>query len=258
MHNLDNNFFQVFWDLSRRVQKIQKRIDEHEVSPKVRIALHKELERLQTSMENLRSQAEHVQQQALKQFEDIENQVISLYRVIEEKFEAYEITLISKQALELSKAFEKNAMINTAKRIHALRHNIHFLFKHRKPSFKNRKIITLVLRLSDQMEEALSPKGGTTKEHLQLIQMLRSLLREALYRAETFLLPEEGELAMELYEVADLYHHKKDKEALLKLGLIRSKLTFSQQKKLDQYQNSPEELVQILLEIANGDPCVTA
>ncbi len=256
MNSLNTNLFQVFCELSQKAQRVQKNIEENPVDPKTRIALHKELEHLQYSVEKVGTTAELTHQAILVQFQDLDEQIVSMYRQIEDRFEAYEIDLISNEALQLSSSLDKNQAQVTARKIDQLRHNIHFLFQHRKPSLKNRKIITLVIKLSDQVGEALLKKGETSKEHLQLIQLLSSLLREALSSAESFLLPEEGELAMELYEIADLFHHQKENEALVKLKLIRSKLNPGEQRRLDQAEMGSKEMVQILLEIARGDRCI--
>jgi len=218
----------------------------------VRESLHKKLENLQESAEQLRQNALHTQEQAL---DELEKQIISLYRKVEERFEDYEITLISKEALDLGASLESGKMTYVAKLVDELCHNIHFLFAHRRPSMQHRKIVHLVMKLADQAHEILSTQGKTSKEQIKYIHVLRMLLREAVLRAEMAISVDEGELAMDLYEIADLLYRKKENEGRVHLNLIRSKLTNAQQRRLDAAKNDPEEMISILLEIADGDPC---
>lgn len=257
---ISDTIFQKFCALSQKVQKIQSRVEKEEVTPLKRIQLHKKLEKLQENFEDLRDSAASTEKQAkqlFSQFEEMESQIITLYRKVEEGFENFEISLISKEAIDLSQSLATGKMLGVAKKINELRHNVHFLFKHRRPSLKNRKIIQLALKLTDHADAIVQKTAKVPKQHLELIQFLRNLLKEATHIAEEMEDPNEGELMMELYEIAEmLYHKKKEKEGRLRLSLIRGKLSRAQNARLDQAMHEPKELIKILLEIANGDPCV--
>ena len=117
----------------------------------------------------------------------------------------------------------------------------------------HRKILQLALKLTEKAESILSGKG----QSLRLIQMLRTLLLEACFRAEMGVSLEESELAMELYEIADLFEDRRShNEGRLRLSLILSKLTASQQRRLKAAGDVPKEMIKILHEIAGGDPCL--
>lgn len=257
---ISDTIFQKFCTLSQKVQKIQAQVEKEEVTPLKRVHLHKTLEKLQDNFEDLRQSASNTEKQAkllFAQFEEMESQIITLYRKVEEGFEKFEISLISKEAIDLSQSLATGKMLGIAKKINELRHNVHFLFKHRQPSLKNRKIIQLALKLTDHADAILQKTDKVPKQHMQLIQCLKALLKEAADEAEGIVDPTEGELMMELYEIAEmLYHRKKEKEGRLRLNLIRGRLSASQNARLDQAISEPKELIKILLEIANGDPCI--
>lgn len=259
MSIINENTFQYYCTLCQDVQKIQNQIKKEDITPQLRIALHKQLEGLQDSIEIFRQNTLQTQKQMVTQFiqiEEIERQIISLYRVIEERFEEYEINLISKEAMELSQSVESGKMFQIAKQINALRHTIHFLFQHRCPSMKNRKILNLALKLSDHADTVLVSKGKEMQEQLQLIQILKNLLKEALMSAEDCGDTSQEDLAMELYEISDLFQNHRSQEGRLKLNLIRSKLTELQQKRIDASFYNSKEMVEVLSEIADGDPCL--
>lgn len=258
MTQVNENIFQKFCLISQKVQKMELEINQKNVTPEKRYELHMALESLQGSLEKLRQNASEASSLAKGQFaqlEEMDSQIVSLYRDIEDRFEDYEISLISKGAVDLGSSMESGKMAKVTRVVNNLSHNIHFLFQHRKPSLEHRKIIHLALKLVDHAKELLSMKGDVPKEQMRLIHLLTTLLEEALLRTRQKIPLEEAELAMELYEIADLYYHKKIQEGQVRLNLIRSLLTKSQQRRIDQAQ-SPEEMVQILLEIADGDPCL--
>jgi len=256
MSNINEDIFQNFCKISQDVQKIEEIIEKNPVNPTARKMLHKDLETIQDKLQQIKQQAEQTQERALAQFEIIENQVISLYRQIEERFEHYEISLISKGALDLGTSLENGKMFKIAKKINRLSHTIEFLFEHRRPSLKNRKIVQLSIKLRDFAQEALSKKGKTSKEQIRLIHLLKTMLREAIMRIGLNDSLEEQELAMELYEVIDLFYRKEKREGFFKLNLLRSQLTNGQRKRIDAAGDDGEELITILLEIADGDPCI--
>lgn len=252
MSHINENIFQDYCKISQDVQKISQRVANDPVNPHTRKTLFQELETLQDSIEQLRQGAKSTQEQ----FARLESQVISLYREIEDRFEDYEISLISKEALDLGANLEGGKMVKIAKQINSLQHNIIFLFEHRRPSLKNRKIVHLAVKLMDYANAALSLKGETPKEQIKLIHLLRLLLQEAVLRIGMADDPAEQELSMELYEIADLFYRKEKNEALMRLNLIRSQLSRAQQNRLDSVGSDPEELISALLELADGDPCL--
>lgn len=252
MSHINENIFQDYCKISQDVQKVQQKIASDPVNPHTRKVLFQELETLQDSIDRLRQGAKSTQEQ----FARLESQVISLYREIEDRFEDYEISLISKEALDLGSSLEDGKMVKIAKQVHSLQYNIQFLFEHRRPSLQNRKIVHLAVKLMDYANAALSSKGETPKEQIKLIHLLRMLLQEAILKIGMADDPREQELAMDLYEIADLLYRKEKNEALMRLNLIRSQLSRAQQRRIDAAGNDSEELISILLEVADGDPCL--
>lgn len=256
---MSNNLIQEFFTISQQVQQIESRIQGEQVSDQSRVALHKELESLQDGLGALKQNAFSTQQQArllFSQFDEMEGQIISLYRKVEESFEQYEVSLISKGALKLSDSLLTGKTLEVSKQIDEIKHNIHFLFQHRRPSMQNRKIILLSMKLSEQADATIHTTGHVSKAHMRMVQTLKSLLREAIASEASKATASEMEFAMELYEIAELFLHKKEKEAKVRLSCIKDGLTPAQKKRLEKAKNTPRELVQILLEIADGDPCV--
>lgn len=247
------SLFENFCVLSQKVQKIQKTTAEEKVTPKRRAKMHKELEGLQKQAVTLQETAKQAQsgvQELFRQVEQMESQLISLYRIVEERFEEYEISLIKLDAEDLSNLIGSGKTEKVAKLVHELRHNVNFLFKHRRPSMQNRQVIHIALKLSDHAEEAMQVNGKCNPEHLKMVQVLRHLLHEVHVNE----ISSDPELAMELYEIADLLYHKKVQEGRVRLDLIRSRLCPTHLKRLEEAAGDPKELVAILLEIANGDP----
>ena len=251
MSKVNESIFQNFWKISKKVQNLQDQVQNQPVSSQVRETLHKQLESLQGSLELLRQKALQTQKQVIGQFDEMESQIITLYRKIEEKFEEYEITLISKEAMDLSNSLESGKMLKAAKQVNELRHNIHFLFTHRRPSMQHRKIVNIILKITEHAEGVLTGNSSASKEQVQLIHLLKMLLREAVLQAEKAIDPIEGELSMDLYEIADLLYRKKQNEARFKLNFIRSRLSSAQQARLNAVENNPHELLLALLEITD-------
>lgn len=248
------NLLQNFWKLSREVQTMKQKTQGERVDPDTRKALHKEVESLHETFDRLMAGASSVASAARAQFEEVEGEIVSMYNTIEEKFEEYEVSLISKGAVHLGEDLELGKMETVAKQVKELSHNIHFLFKHRRPSMKNRKVVHLAMKLVDHANDVISSRRVDMAQ-LRMIHLLRTLLEEALFQAEETISPEEAELAMELYEIADLLYHKRENEGRLRLKLIAARLTPAQRARLEAAADQPKVLVQILLEIADGDAC---
>ncbi len=255
MPHINETTFQSFCKISQKIQQVQEKVTNEPVTPRARKALNEELETLQDSVETLLESEGRATKQFV-QFSQMKTQIISLYREIEEQFEDFEISLISREAIDLGSSLESGTILKVARQVNELRHNIHFLFKHRCPSLQHRKIITLALQLTEHADRVLSTKGETSKEHVQLIHLLKTLLQEAVIRAEFSMNGDDEDLAMELYEIADLFYRQQDREALLKLNLLRSRLSTGQRRRLDAAEGSHEAVICALLEIADGDPCI--
>jgi len=255
MSQIQENHFQTFCKLSQKVQKIQNQLQTKEVNGETRITLHHELEAIQDQIETLTNSAAQASA-SFRQFEEMNRQVISLYRVIEERFEEYEISLISKEAFALTKSLENGRLYKVAKQVEELKHNIHFLFQHRRPSMRHRKIVNLAMKLSYEADDVVATMGKSLADHLKFIIKLRTLLNEAIRNANLTIDFEDGELAVELYEIADLFKDRRMGEGRVRLELIRNRLTRAQRRRLDAASDIPREMIQILLEIAAGDPCI--
>lgn len=256
MVQVNENIFQDFCSISKQVQSIQQTVEKKSISPELRVQLHRELEKAQDSLETLRQKAMHTHNQANNQFmqlDEIENQIISLYHGVEEHFEEFEISLISKGALLLGSLLELGNMEKIALKIDTLKQNIHFLFQNRRPSLQHRKIIALALKLAEYADVM---RGSPHHKDLKMVQLFKMLLMEALQKAEIFMDPAEGELAMEIYEIADLLFHQRKNEGLLKLNLIKNKFTKAQNMRIENAKNSEDDLIEALLQIADGDPCI--
>ena len=255
MAQIQENHFRTFCKLSKQVQNVQNKIQTTEVNHQARIALHRELEAIQDQLEKLNLCAAQTCA-TYRQFEGMNREIISLYKVIEDRFEEYEIRLISKEAFDLSKNLVRGKIVLVAGQIEELKHKIAFLFRHRRPSLHNRKIINLAVKLSHEAEDVIMTKGKSLREHLAFIEKLRVRLQEVIGMDNVMLNSEEGELAMELYEIAELFRERQYGEGRMLLHSIRSKLSRAQKRRLDAASDIPREMIKILIEIAEGDPCI--
>lgn len=249
MTNVNQNIFKEFWTISTQVQSIQKKVEGHPISFEQRKMIHTHLETLQSSLESLRQQACATH----KQFEEMEHQIVSLYGQVEEQFENYEISHISKQALELCHSAEAGQLTQLAKKMDTLMHHIHFLFKHRRPSLQHRKIVHIILKLTEHAKNILSSKAPLSQAQVRTLYLLKMLLREAILQAEKAIDPTEAELMMELYEVIALLNQKKTNEALLKLKWLYPLLTAEQKKKIESTKENPQTLLTALLDLTGPD-----
>lgn len=255
MSQIQENHFQIFCKLSQRVQNIRSQLDTQEIDQEARLSFHVELESIQDQIATLNADAACTQR-CFQQFEEMNGQIISLYREVEEQFERREIAMISKGASALGKALRGGKLFGVAAKVQELKHNIHFLFQRRRPSMGDRKIIHLAMQLSKAAEAAVSTQGKSLDGQLPLIQKLSTLLEEAIMRANLMLTPEEGELAMELCEIAELFEQRKLGQARMRLNLVRNYLTRAQQRRLDAVSDLPKETARALYQLATGSPCL--
>jgi len=253
MIEFNENTFKDFCSISKQVQAVQHKVDQEEINPELRVQLHEDLEKAQDSLEDLRGPAINTEGPA-SQFEEMERQIISLYRGIEEKFEETEISHISQKALDIPNLLTAGKVSILAQKVDQLKHNIEFLFAERRPSLKNRKIVQLAQKMVEHTDKTLAKGGKVSKADLQRFQLLQTLLREAIYEVELMADPECAELAMELCEVSDLFKQRKQGEAEMRLQMLRSRLSPSQLKQIDGCKNDPEKLSQLLLAFAGMDP----
>lgn len=236
MNNVKQNTLKEFWAICSNVQTLQKKAEEEQICSKKRLALHSQLEKLQSSLDILRQQATFAQES----FKEVEKQIVSLYRTIEDKFDAYEISHISGQALALCSSMESGQVIRLAKRMDELLHSIQFLFQHRRPSFQHRKIIHIILKLTEEAKAILGSKNPLSKAQTKTLHLLKMLLREAILQAEKAVDPTRGELALNLYEIGELFYQKKDKEAHVRLNLIYPLLSTEQRKQLTDLKDDSD------------------
>lgn len=256
MEHIDETIFHQFCSISQKVQQIQQTAEKEEITPDLRVELHKELEKAQDSLASLRTGAQKTTRfmgQA-SPMDAVEKQIISLYRIVEEGFEKHEIRHISQQALDISHQFEKGEMGYLAQKVDQLKHNIQFLYTTRCPSMKNRKVIDLAKKLVDHSNLVLETKKKLGTAELQRFQLLRGLLQAALQQIELFADPEDAEVAMEMCEIADLLRKRQRGEALVQLQFLRPRLSNDQTRQIDEVAQDSDELARVLLELAGGNP----
>lgn len=256
---LSNNLFSNFCSISKKVQEMQTKITSTPIDSKERYEMHKELETLQDALIRLREEANFTQKQANLQFsqmEEVEKQIITLYRVIEERFEAHKITLISTEALEIGNFVEAGKMVKVAKRIATMKYNIEFLYKQRKPSIKNRTIVNLALKMADHATALVENRQGISNDQIRCVYFLKDMLHRLMQLSEEMMDPAQAELAMEFHAVADLFLEKRGGEGRLRLDLLRSRLSKGQRRLIDAVKNCPKRLVQMLRDLADDLPFI--
>lgn len=253
MNNNIESLFRDYCNVSQRVQLFEEKLNNADVSSEMRPELHIELETLHTELESLQQTALKAGSTFSGQLATISEQVVSLYNQIEERFEKYEVTLIAREAIDLGSLVEKGQMTRVAALADQLKGHIQFLFSERLPSLQNRKIIQLAEKLADQV--SISQESKAKLYSIQLIGMLRALIQETMTHAEEVLAPEEAELVMELYEIADLYSHHYASEARQKLKPLLHRLPSQARHCLEDSLSSEEcanQLIGIAQEITRG------
>lgn len=249
--NIKEDVFINYFKLSQKIQSFEQRLKSEEITPNARLIFHKELDTFHGSFDCLKQSALDVQtnaKQLFYQLEEMENQIIYLYRDIEERFEYHEISCISTKALELAKNFQDEDVVLTAKKINFLKHKISFLFKHRRPSMQHRKIIYLSLQLVNAIN-----KTTQGKKNFGQVAIVLELLKKALAEANVVINPQEAEISIELCEIAELYAQKKEKEGHSKLKEIRYFLNEEQKNRLDGAFLQNKNMEKVLLKLAGAD-----
>lgn len=246
--NTLESIFSDYCKVSQKVQLFETKLKSEDVSSEMRPALHTELEEIHTELESTLKMAEGTNSTVASQLAKMNDQIVSLYGQIEDRFENYEVSLIAREALDLGALLEQGQMTRVAAMADKLKGHIQFLFSQRRPSLQNHKIIDIAEKLANQ---ASAPQGTRGKLYsIQLIGILKILIEEAIERTERVLFPDEAELALELYEVADLFSHHYEADALHRLRQFLHRLPERAEKCLEQGL-SAEARAQILMEIAH-------
>lgn len=246
------NTFKNYCKISQEIE-VFKKVLSQDVSSEKRNKLHRDLEKIQDRLSALHQTAENTQGSATRFFgslQAMEAEVVSLYGAIEDRFEETEVSTIASEALKLGSELEKGRLTDVARLVHDLRGHIQFLFKHRQPSLHNRKILQLTLKLADGA--AALAIGGPSNSKLycfQLIAMLKTLVERTTEQLQRVLDPEEAQLAIDLYEVADLFYHHYKEQAKQRLKELLARLPASKQNALNAIK-SDEEKAKLLIAIA--------
>lgn len=247
MIQINQNIFQNFYKISQEFTEIKNRVENEKISAEKRVKCYEDLEHLQNSLQQLDPYRERAcATSKFSQFAELNNQIISLYKAIEDQFEEHNINLISRSALEIGESFESRNLSILAKKVDSLKSNIQFLFKNYRPTLKNRKIVTLAGKIADEVSKYLVDKN--VSKHMQMVNMLKSLLQEAIQRAEMTLNP----ASEELVEIAELYFHGRDEEATHWLKYLIYRFGPKEQRALEE-ADSKEELISLLLDLAHTD-----
>lgn len=224
--------FSEYYKINQKIYNFQKKLETTDISEEQRPEFHIELETIHQELETLQNVAVKVNHAILRQLLAINEQIIGLFGQIEERFETYEVTLIARQALVLGNLVTNGRMMHTAALANQLKDHIQFFFEQRLPSLHNRTIIQIAQKLA---EEAGSIQEDKTKmRSLHFIGLLRMLIQEAIERTERFLYPDEAELAIELYEIMELYSHHYTSEARHRLKGLLYRLPSRASKCLDE------------------------
>ncbi len=243
MNNNIESLFRDYCSISQRVQLFEEKLKNADVSSEMRPELHNELEVIHTELEGLQQITLKAGNAFSAQLVTIQEQVVSLYGQIEDRFENYTVTCIAREALKLGSLIENGQMTRVAALADELKGHIQFLFSERLPSLQNRKIIHIAQKLA---EAGVSQESKAKLYSIQLIGMLKALIQEAIEQTEQLLPPEEAELAMELYEIADLYSHHYATEARHRLKPLLHRLPAHRL----QGDLSDEEYANRLIEVA--------
>lgn len=243
-----DSIFSNFCNVSKRLQTFKTQLQNSKVSNETRLKCHRELEQIQTLSGEVLQTAQAAGSAVAGQLAAMNQEIISTYSEIENRFEDYEVSLIAKDALDLGTLLEKGQMTQVAAAVDKLKGRIQFLSENRRPSLQSNKIIHLANKMAQQ---AILPHAERAKLYsLKLVQMLRSMIEETMTQTEELLFPEEAELIMELYEIADLFAHHHLNDARRRLRPLLDCLPKHAQKCMDELDS--EKCAQLLIDIAQG------
>lgn len=241
-----DSVFNNYCNISQKLQSFKEQLQSSKLSNETRLTCHRELEMIQTQSEEVLQTAQATGSAVAGQLAAMNQEIVSMYGEIENRFEDYAVTLIAQDALDLGALLEKGLMNQVAAVVDRLKGRIQFLYKERRPSLQSNKIIQLAAQMAEQ---AIAPVAKRAKLYsMQLIQLLRAMIQETMERAQQLMFPEEAELVIELYAIADLYSHhhveegKKRLRAILNLLPKRAENCF--------HALSPSKSAELLIEIA--------
>lgn len=258
MSALVEKAFEALCSLSQKFRSVEQQVRKGEVSPSQRTALHNQLETLHRSLDVVREEASRAGERATSFFRELnslEQEFVSLYREIDNRFDEYEIALISKEALQLGSSLSGTKAAQVSLLVDSLSANIHYLFAHRRPSMQQRKVVHLAMKIVDYAKQSLSHVCPKLIAKGKLARILHTLLQEALRTMEQPIGLSEAQLAMDLYEIAELLYEGKKSKARELLSFVKEQLTRAQICRVESADDE-DELIQALLEIADGDPCL--
>jgi hypothetical protein len=248
MENVENTH-KDYWAAAQRINSFEMNIKTTAVGSEERQKLHGELDAIYEEIEAMQTGAMKTNGVVLPLLAQMREQIISLYGKVEEFFENHSVSCIAQEALHLSLLLTRGETAKAALLSARLKGKIQSFTDERLPSLHNRKILALAQKLSREAEE---PEEGRTRiYHLQLTQLLKTLVEENLEKTRAFLYPEEAELAMELYEVAELYSRHEEQQAWQKLRTLLYKLPSLQVSQFSQRDLSPQEKAALLTQMAD-------
>lgn len=152
--------FQNFCLLSQKVQKLAQEINQKNVTPDLRIVFHHRVEKLQNLLVKLRKKGR------CAALDELEEQIICLYRDIEDRFELHEMNLISAEALKLGTSMALGKKSRTQKALKDLCFTIEFLTENRMPSMKHRETINLALDLVHDAQLLCMGKAAASDQEI--------------------------------------------------------------------------------------------
>lgn len=256
MENIDS-IFKDYCNISKELQAFKIQLNNSKISDEARKKYHSELEEIQAQSGAVLQTAQAAGSAVAGQLAQMNQEIISTYREIDDCFENTQVSLIAQDALNLGSLLEKGQMAQVAKIVDRLKGRIQFLSANRRPSLQNNKIIQLAVKLTEQ---AIVPASGRAKLYsLQLIALLKAMIQETMQRAEQLLFPEEAELVMELYAIADLYSHHYVGQGNKRLKAILAFLPKQAEKCFSlEPAKSAELILDIAQELTRGEALVPA
>jgi hypothetical protein len=209
------NTFKDYWSISQSINRFETDLKTTSVDAQERQSLHRQLDTIYEALEALQAEAAKTNAVVLPLLAQIQQQLIGLYGKVEEFFENHSVSSIAGGALQLSSLLATGKMDKATQFATYLKEQIKNFSSQRLPSLHNRRILALAEKLSNQAQD---PQESKAKLYcLQLTHLLKTLVEENLEKVRSFLYPEEAELAIELYEIAELYGEYQEQKGWQKL-----------------------------------------
>lgn len=247
-----NSFAAVSRELYHDLLTLQQQMQETEMTTEKHDELVQKMDSALILLEKLQKRASEINNCAEVFFSDlaaIEERIQYLYHCIENRFMDHQVEEIVKESQNLAQCLQENNMRQVAMKVDALKRYIGAFHLNNRPARRELKIIALAEQFLEDVDALLEGKESErtkAQAHLQQLLALQAAVEDPLEVD-----PELEEMAVELLDLAELFHNCKTGQAKKKLNELLHVLPKELRDKIKACEDDSTVLVTTLLELAN-------